>query len=64
MNLTQKEVDDICKETLIKINLSAGCNLIAKSIVRANISTATTQLEDVIFYSVSRCLYEVLKQVK
>ena len=64
MSLSQNQIDKIVQKTTNKINLSGGCDLIVKSIQTGNSSVAVSQLEQAIQLSISRCLFEVLKEIE
>lgn len=59
---TQKDVENICRKELSKINLGSGCDFVASSMAAGNQSRAARELEKIVLHSVANCLYEVLKE--
>ncbi len=64
MNISQNEVNDICRKVLSDLQLPGGCQQFVQNIVAGNYGTASRNLEEIIYLSVSKCIYEALRKIK
>jgi len=62
--LSQSDIDKLCVRELSKLNLGSACDHFISALESGNTRKASLELQEIILYSVSRCLHKVLEESK
>lgn len=60
--LSESEIQEICRRKLVEINIIPACNDFVKKLENSDSRAASNKLQDIILFSISRCISEVLRE--